>query len=425
MKLKPFILFFLLALIACEGDVVNPALRGRPIELSAQIEGLKTRVSNSSWEKDDAIGIYMFKSGGTLASSTIRENVKYTTTGSYSFLPANELQQIIFPFDGSNVDFIGYYPYNENIANHIYQIDLSNQASQSQIDLLYSNNARQLNDKNPNVAMQFTHQLSKVVLNIEHSSSVDLSTLKVIISNASIEASFNLATGTLSPSTKQGDIPFRMDTDGSLAEAIIMPQANLSDMKLWFVIGDDVEVYNFSLGEVLEINAFEPATKYTYNVTLFTNETTVFADGMITPWIEVPSANVVANRTGAIPPVVKGSKQAPFTVAETQVSQGENQAWVEGYIVGSFSSSTINSFIPGVTTDTSASNLALADNQSETGKERVIPVQLTSGSAIREELNLKDNPANFNKRVKIKGKIASYYSVMGLRDTKEYEFTDE
>jgi hypothetical protein len=197
-------------------------------------------------------------------------------------------------------------------------------------------------------------------------------------------------------------------------------------LKLWFVIGDEVEVYSFPLSEVLEINAFQPGTKYTYNVTLFAQETTIVAEGSITPWVEGPTASVTANRTGDTPPVVKGSKKAPFTVAETQASLGQSQVWVEGYIVGSFKGTSINSFVPGVTPDTSASNLALADTQNETVKERVIPVQLTSGTAVREALNLQDNPANFNKKVKIKGNIAPYLSVMGLKDAKnDYVFSGE
>ncbi len=422
MKLKSLIPLLLLALVACEGDVIDPALRGHPIELSAEIAGMRTRVTNSTWEKGDAIGVYMIPSGGSLSASVLRDNVKYSTTGNSSFTPANEKEQIIFPFDGSDVDFIGYHPYRDNISNHSYPVNVSNQSSQSQIDLLYSNNARRLNDKNPHVAMQFTHQLTKVVLNIEPGQSVNLSDLSVIISNANTEATFDLATGTLSSPTKQGDIPFRMGTGGTSAEAILLPQSNLSAVKLWFVIGDEIEVYSFPLGEVLEINAFQPGTKYTYNVTLFAQETTIAAEGSITPWVEGPTASVTANRTGDTPPVVKGSKKAPYTVAETQASLGQPQVWIEGYIVGSFKGTSINSFVPEATA-TSATSLALADTQNETDKEKVIPVELPAG-AVRKALNLKDNPANFNKKVKIKGNIDSYYSAMGLKGTKEYEFID-
>ncbi len=424
MKFKYFIPVIFLALFACEGEDIDPSLGAKSINLFAEIEGVKTRVINSSWEKDDAIGVFMLEAGGSLHSSSIRENVKYITTGNSSFQPANEMEEIVFPFNGADVDFIGYYPYQENIFDNTYSIDLSNQASQARIDLLYSNNAKNLNENNPNVGMQFSHQLSKIVLNIEHYRSRDLSSLNVIITNAGTRASFDLATGTLLPATAHGDILFRMDTKGSFAEAILLPEADLTDMELWFVIGDEVEVYNFSLEDVLEIDAFAPATKYTYNVTLFTDETALITEGVISAWTEGPSADVIANRTDLSPPIIKGSKKDPFTVAEVQSGMEHPQVWVEGYIVGSFTSSTMNSFEPGVTPDTKASNLALADRPDETDRDKVIPVQLSTGTSVREDLNLVDNPERLNSKVKIKGDIASYYSVMGLRETKEYVFSD-
>ena len=73
-----------------------------------------------------------------------------------------------------------------------------------------------------------------------------------------------------------------MGSGGTFAEAILLPQADLSGVKLWFVIGDDVEVYNFSLSEALEIDEFQPATN-TYNVILFTDETAITAEERLPP----------------------------------------------------------------------------------------------------------------------------------------------
>lgn len=424
MKFKYFIPVIFLALFACEGKDIDPSLGAKSINLFAEIEGVKTRVINSSWEKDDAIGVFMLRAGGSLHSSAIRENVKYITTGSAAFQPANEMEEIMFPFDGSDVDFISYYPYHETISDNTLPLNLSNQAIQAHVDLLYSNNAKKLNEESPRVEMRFSHQLSKIVLNIEHYRSRDLSSLNVIITNVGTRASFDLATGTLLPTTTYGDVLLRMDTNRSFAEAILLPDDDLSEMELWFVIGDEVETYTLSLKDVLEIDAFAPATKYTYNVTLFTDETALITEGVISAWTEGPSADVIANRTDLSPPVIKGSKKDPFTVAEVQSGMEHSQVWVEGYIVGSFTSSTMNSFLPGATPESNSANLALADTPDETDREKVIPVQLSSGTSVREDLNLVDNPDKLNRKVKIKGNIASYYSVMGLRDNKEYEYAD-
>lgn len=138
----------------------------------------------------------MAKTGQPLNTSVIRQNVKYVTSGALSFLPADEPDEIILPFDGSDVDFLSYYPYREEINNFLYPVDLSNQSVQADIDLLYSDNATGCNAKNPNVRMLFSHQLSKIVLNIVHDKSFDLSDLSVIITNAGTVATFDLVTGT-------------------------------------------------------------------------------------------------------------------------------------------------------------------------------------------------------------------------------------
>lgn len=415
----PIICFILLS---CEGDKIDKTRASREIQLNAEIEGIKTRASNSSWEAGDAIGLYMIKSGQTLSSSASALNVKYVTTGTTTFIPSNESDGITFPFDGSDVDFISYYPYREDIIDFTYLVDLSNQENQAALDLMYSNNAKSFNSKNPNVGLLFSHQLSKIGLNILHHESANLSNLKVIITNVGINASFDLAAGTLSATSDYGNISLRVNSDGSVAEGILLPEATLTDKELWFIIGDNEEVYKYPLADALEINSFDKSTKYNYNVTLFTDKIAAITLGSITDWAEGPSVNVTAGRTTETPPVIKGSKDSPFTIFEAQNYQGKTGVWVEGYIVGSFTGSSMGSFSSD-TLNASASNLALADNRDETETDKIIPVQLPTG-ALRKALNLQENPDNLNKKVKIKGKLGQYFSAPGIREPKEYVLID-
>ena len=255
-------------LYSCEGDTIDSDRVARTLKLKAEIGEPTTRASNASWEKDDAIGVYMVKSGQPLNTSSLRQNVEYVTSGSTSFNPGKDVEEIALPFDESHVDFISYYPYRGNIDNFSYPIDLMNQSVQSKIDLLYSNNAKGFNSKNPNVRMQFTHQLSRIVLKIAKDASVNLKELSVRISNTGTKATFNLSTGELSAAQERGSIEFLVDNNGSAAEAILLPETDLSDMELWFIVNEEEsEIYKLSLADVFEINAFEKSTLYTYNVT--------------------------------------------------------------------------------------------------------------------------------------------------------------
>ncbi len=93
----------------------------------------------------------------------------------------------------------------------------------------------------------------------------------------------------------------------------------------------------------------------------------------------------------------------------------------KGYIVGAFDGS-INTFVTD-TTGQVKTNIALADNMSETDIGKMLPVNFTTTS-IKNGLNISDNPLNINRFVLIKGNLAAYYSVPALREVSEYQFMD-
>ena len=416
---KSLFIYSLVCLIfsSCEGDTPTPpGALGEEVRLSATIEGLKTRASGSTWDKGDAIGVYMKKSGEALSSTALAKNVHYQTTGTTAFLPVKGEEIITFPLDGSNVDFIGYYPYKEDIANFIYPIDLSDQSVQANIDLLYSDNVKASNSENPNINMLFSHQLSKIVLRIEHKFREELSDIEVIITNAATKANFNLTTGILSAPSATTNIACMMTADDWIAEAILLPTSNLSGIDFWFLL--DEETFKYPLSSVPEIQSFEKSTRYTYNIYLDSDLIPVVTAGEISDWTEGPSVNATLPTTNDPPPSIPGSKRSPYTVSEAQEHQDKAGVWVEGYIVGSFDGS-INKFIPG-TIGAKNTNLALADNQDETDTDKMIPVELPSSGTIREALNLVSKPENFNKKVKIKGNLIEYYGAPGLKNPKEY-----
>ncbi len=411
---------FCLALLSCEGDIPSPTGIGEEVQLSATIEGIQTRASGSTWDKGDAIGVYMKESGEALTSSATAQNAKYETTGTTGFLPAKGAATITFPIDGSNVDFIGYYPYKEEIANFVYPIDLSNQSVQSDIDLLYSDNAKSFNSDNPDVNMLFSHQLAKITLTIKHEFLPDLSGIEVIVTNVGTRADFDLTDGTLSAPSSTGNIACMVASGGATAEAILLPTSSLAGMELWFVLDD--ETFKYTLSNASEIESFEKSTRYSYHVYLDSDLIPVVTLGTISDWIEGPSENPVVNPTTDDPPTIPGSKRTPYTVSEAREYQGKTGVWVEGYIVGGFSGTNIGSFTNDLDL-VKNSVIAMADTPGETDTGKIIAVELSSGN-IRDALNLEENPDNFNKKVIIKGDSETYYGAPGLKSPKEYEFID-
>lgn len=128
------------------------------------------------------------------------------------------------------------------------------------------------------------------------------------------------------------------------------------------------------------------------------------------------------------PPVTgggNGSADKPYNVAQMLAGQSGTGVWVTGYIVGYIKSnpdgaSTLNEQWATFSADgAQASNIMIADSPTETDYKKCTSVQLPTG-AVRSAVNLKDNPGNLGKQVSLKGSLAKYFGVNGLKETSAY-----
>lgn len=110
-----------------------------------------------------------------------------------------------------------------------------------------------------------------------------------------------------------------------------------------------------------------------------------------------------------------GTAENPYTVEDIKSSgaTGSN-VYVKAYIVG---------FVPGKAMDEAkftaegceaTSNVLIAASPDETSVDNVMPVQLPVG-AVRDAINLKDNPANLKQEVVLCGNIEAYFGKTGLK----------
>ena len=120
-----------------------------------------------------------------------------------------------------------------------------------------------------------------------------------------------------------------------------------------------------------------------------------------------------------VDPEQPNSQTNPYTIAQAIERQGENEAWVTGYIVGS-KPSTGYDFVNGTWQNT---NIVIADNISETSDDNVIFVELPT-AALRNNLGITgaDNHERLHRQVVIKGNLRTYQSRAGLRDITDYSF---
>lgn len=123
-----------------------------------------------------------------------------------------------------------------------------------------------------------------------------------------------------------------------------------------------------------------------------------------------------------IPVGGSGTEGDPYLVSKIiefnpqSTSQTDHpDVWVTGYIVG-----TYHDYDAHFTVDNASNNnILLAESPSETNKSKCIDVQLPYG-AVREALNLKDNPSLLGRKVMVRGDVMKYNTIPGIKQTSAF-----
>ncbi len=220
------------AIVSCSSEDTTPATYNN--QVAVQFNGginVTTRAVDTKWTTNDKIGIFMTKAGETLAAANISEgvdNVAYQTDGSNAFSPVSGGKTIYFPIDG-DVDFYSYYP-QTTVNDYKVALNVADQSNQEAIDFMYAKTAR-CNKAVPQVTLTFSHQLSKLILDIQPGdglSQEDLEKLTIKVKNQNTTATYNLADGTLSEEGTPADITMHTTIAGKKYEAILLPTTETS-----------------------------------------------------------------------------------------------------------------------------------------------------------------------------------------------------
>ncbi len=223
--------------------------------------GINTRVIDTQWEANDAIGVYMNSISGTLGA--YGSNAEYVTTNGDGIFTSDE--PLYYPESGS-VNFLAYYPYvaNSYLDATAYSVDVTSQSDLSAIDLMTAS-AYNKSKSSDAVYMAFSHQLSNLVLTMIPGgdwTNADLVGLTVALVGTDTKAAYNLSTNVITLSGSTADITLNTAADGLTAEAIVIPQT-LTEAKFAFTTAAGGTVY-----VDIPTVAFVSGVKYNYNVTI-------------------------------------------------------------------------------------------------------------------------------------------------------------
>lgn len=217
------------------------------LEVQSRINSL--RATETSWERGDQIGLYAVVSGKGLSSTSIFQkasNLPYTTPdGDGQFLPAEGGEIRLMPEE--RIDLISYYPYQPVGADHKLRINVRDQSDLSKLDLLYSDNARGLNNLHPKANLQFDHAMSQLQVSIMGDGATDLNALQISVGDVKVEGVFDLTTGQLSnlgaATSKITMHKAKSVAKGATHQAILLPGQELKGLTYTFEVAGKSYTY--------------------------------------------------------------------------------------------------------------------------------------------------------------------------------------
>lgn len=255
-----------LALTGCQKEVATGG--SGAIEFRSSI-GAHTRATDTAWEQDDQIGVFML-SGGEFISENVLEpsNVLYTTDGSGNFSSETPL---VYPADGASVYFAAYYPHQPGMSGFEYSVDVTDQSDPAKIDLLLAKSAAGYTEGTP--TLRFNHKLTKLVFRVtdgDDATGASLESMVTTFNGLNSTGIYNISTQTLGSTTGSGTLPFAarlVDVEDGTAtvEAIVLPETSTFTVTFTLDGGTTASV-------TLEDKDYQQDRKYTYTVNLKSEE---------------------------------------------------------------------------------------------------------------------------------------------------------
>ncbi len=264
-------------LASCSHSEINDVAEKQSVQatFSGSINQM-TRVMGTSWEANDAIGIFMLQNGTTNLTGDVA-NVEYVTNGDGTFTASNADATIYYPVNKSKVDFVAYYPYSTlsgTTNDPTFVVSNWNGVAHNKLDLLVAKSTAH-NVTNPEVAFDFYHQFSKLELNLSADTETgltdaDLAGVKVRIAGINRPATFHFVDQTVSYATALDEDVFMQVAANGLSATAIIPSVKGSEIIFVLANGDS---FTWDISSL----SFESGKCYTYSIALKANPIAVEA----------------------------------------------------------------------------------------------------------------------------------------------------
>ncbi|WP_333626950.1 DNA/RNA non-specific endonuclease [Sphingobacterium siyangense] len=263
------IAYFMIALLTLDScQKTESKMEQAAVQFSPTIVGqINTKATGTSWDQNDQIGVFMSKSSQPLEVASIVDQVKnqlFTFNGSL-FQSARP----IF-LSAEKVDFIAYHPY-KSLTDFQYPIDLSDQSNPTALDLMYANNAKNIDKSNNTVPLIFVRQLSKVSINlsITNTAALEANQITVKMPSISTQGGFDLTTGKLTVnSTEKKDVQGKVSVNANKTariEFILLPGEDITGKAIKFMAANG-DTYTWTIPQNQNLKNLIAGNQYSFDI---------------------------------------------------------------------------------------------------------------------------------------------------------------
>ena len=357
----------------------------------------QTRMDNGAWQTDDAIGVFMTKSGETApyGKANARYATKSANASEAAFTPFSTDDALHFPYTG-NADFYAYYPYTAiSEGTSILKLNISNQSEPKDIDLLYT--SAQNVAKQRSVMLSFRYVLPQLVFQFKDEEGTEIASSAIselTLHGVQQTADFDLFSNDLTPTGATADLLANSKT----LSAIIFP-GMVKPLTVSFLYNG--KKYQWNISD--EGKNFQRAKRYTFSVMVLKDKVVYSETVNATITDREPGDHTEGN---PLEPLDETPSNAPITLHEqgstSPLTNGSTISLSSGDVEKSFEVSTRGSAAWTATVDvasqswlkaqTSASALSLkADaNTQSAQREATLTIRLSSTTQMRsaDELTL-------------------------------------
>ncbi|MGF7023664.1 DNA/RNA non-specific endonuclease [Sphingobacterium siyangense] len=291
------IAYFMIALLTLNScQKTESKMEQAAVQFSPTIVGqINTKATGTSWDQNDQIGVFMSKSGQPLEAASIVDQVKnqlFTFNGSLF-----QSARAIF-LSAEKVDFIAYHPY-KSLTDFQYPIDLSDQSNPTALDLMYANNAKNIDKSNNTVPLTFVRQLSKVSINlsITNTAALEANQVTVKMPEISIKGGFDLTTGKLTVnSTEKKDVQGKVSVNANKTariEFILLPGEDITGKAIKFMAANG-DTYTWTIPQNQNLKNLIAGNQYSFDIKI-DNGKPSGGIGDSQPYLEIPKMSNLGN----------------------------------------------------------------------------------------------------------------------------------